>query len=161
MLIPPTSLLRSTNSLSSRDDDDDIDDEVISPVHDEDQESASSTSSPASPSSDNAGDYDPHPSHEIYLAGARKTVLLVADPVDPELRCLAHVTATSTAAKMYLRDEEVLLDLDELRNEVRVLIRLTAKQEEPVARREEEPVGKCQAGFGGVVADGRGKKVRR
>lgn len=143
----------SDSSLSSLDDEDDANDEALLAPPDNDADDSPFTNSS---SSDSTGDYDPHPTHEIFLAGPRKTVLPVADPPDPEMLFLtlrySDFFGSENVPPGRDPDEQVLLDLDELRQEIAMLIRLTAKQEEPVKR---------QAGSGGAAPGGRGKRVRR
>lgn len=129
----------SLSSLSS--DSSDVSDQADTVAHDQSQDSVSTAlPSSSSSSSNSTGKYDPHPVHDIILSGARKTVLPVAHPADPEMRYLAlHYSDYFGSENVPPgRDpaEEVLLDLDELREEITMLIRMTAKQEEQVAKRQ-------------------------
>lgn len=109
-------------------------------AHDQSLDTASTVSPSSSSSSDSTSNYDPLPKHDLILSGARKTILPLSDPADPEMRYLALLYSDFFGSENVPtgRDpaEQVLLDLDELREEIRMLIRMTAKQEEPVAKRQ-------------------------
>lgn len=79
----------------------------------------------------------PHQRH-IYLSRTRQTVLPVSDPADPESRYLTlrYSDFFGSENVPHGRDaaEPVVLDLDELREEIRGLMQLTAMQEEGVKR---------------------------
>lgn len=137
----------SDSSLSS------LEDEVDIPiVHPEpDPPSSSSASSSASTS-----EYRPAPrprKRHIYLAGTRIPILPVADPVERESRYLilrySDFFGMENVPEGRAADEEVQLDLDELRLEIRLLMRMTEKMEENVKKH-------AAAGSGGG-----GKRVRR
>lgn len=136
--IPALADEASDSSLSSLSSDSSA--EAVTAAHDQSQGSVSTASPPPSSSSDSTGDYDPRPKYDIILSGARKTVLPLPDPADQEMRYVAlrysDFFGNENVAPGRDPSGEVLLDLNELREEIGMLIRMTAKQEEPVAKRQ-------------------------
>lgn len=124
-------------------------------AYEQSQGSVSTASQPPSASPNSPGDYDPHPAYDIILSGARKTVLPIADPADPEMRYLplrySDFFGSENVPPGQDPTAEVLLDLDELREEIEMLMRMTAKQEQPVAKRQAD----------GADADPGSKRIRR
>lgn len=111
-------------------------------------------SSSSSDGSTNA--YHPTPRRhqfQMYLSGARQTVLPVGEPADPAMQHLAlrysDFFGSENVPPGRDADQEVLLDLDELRLEIALLVGLTEGIEGNVRKRPNE--------------DGRrgGKKARR
>lgn len=103
-------------------------------------DAASSSSSNASTSA-----YQPTPRRhkfQMYLSGPRQTVLPVMDPVDPGMQHLALRYSDFFGSENVPpgRDahQEVLLDLDELRLEITLLVGLTEEIEGNVKKRPNE-----------------------
>lgn len=125
----------TSSSLSSLSDDD------ANPVPNANStDAASSSSSDASTSA-----YHPSPRRhkfQMYLSGARQTVLPVMDPVDPGMQHLALRYSDFFGSENVPagRDahQEVLLDLDELRLEITLLVGLTEGIEGNVRKRPNE-----------------------
>lgn len=106
---------------------------------DQDTVSGSSQSSSASTS-----EYRPtplHPRRQIILSGLRKTILPVSDPVEQEMRYLtlfySDFFGSENVPEGRNPNEEVLLDLDELRLEIRLLMGMTEKLQERLKKHPE------------------------
>lgn len=116
-----TVLSDSDSSLSS------LEGDEASPIPPTTGSDAPSSSSDASTSA-----YRPTPRRHklhMYRSGARQTVLPVADPVDPEMQHLAlrysDFFGSENVPENRDRNEQVLLNLDELRLEIALLMGLT------------------------------------
>lgn len=133
-----TGLTDSDSSLSS------LDDDEAPPIPDgNSSDGASSSSSSASTSA-----YHPTPRRHrfhMYLSGARQTVLPVADPIDPAMQYLplrySDFFGSENVPVGRDADQQVLLDLDELRLEISLLVGLTEGIEGNVRKRAGEEEG--------------------
>lgn len=117
----------SDSSLSSLDDA-----EIDIPASQPDQDTASASSQSSSASTSEYRPIPPRHRRQIYLSGPRKTILPVADPVDQEIQYLtlfySDFFGSENVPDGRGPNEEVQLDLDELRLEIRLLVKMTEKQ---------------------------------
>lgn len=117
----------SDSSLSSLDDA-----EIDIPASQPDQDTAPASSQSSSASTSEYRPTTPRHRRQIYLSGLRKTILPVADPVDQEMQYLtlsySDFFGSENVPEGRDPNEEVQLDLDELRLEIRLLVKMTEKQ---------------------------------
>lgn len=130
----------SDSSLSSLDDDERHDADVLLPTT-LSSPSATSSSSSSSLSSASTSAFLPirrgH-KREIYLSGSRTTILPVADPMDPETSNLdllySHFFGSDNVPAGRDGNEPVQLDLNELRKEIALLMKVTIARAELAKR---------------------------
>lgn len=133
-------LTDSDSSLSS------VEDDETSPIPSDNSNDAASSIADSSSSSDaSTSAYHPTPRRhrfQMYLAGVRQTVLPVDDPVDPAMQHLAlrysDFFGSENVPVGRDANQEVLLDLDELRLEITLLVGLTEGIEGNVRKRPSE-----------------------